>query len=75
VLDDLGTESATAWAREKLYQLLNHRYLANLATVITSNRAPERLDPRIVSRMQERAFAGELLHIRADDYRRTGGKS
>jgi hypothetical protein len=28
VLDDLGTESATAWAREKLYQLFNHRYNA-----------------------------------------------
>ena len=26
VLDDLGTESATPWAREKLFQLLNHRY-------------------------------------------------
>ena len=24
-LDDLGTESATPWAREKLYQLINHR--------------------------------------------------
>ena len=26
ILDDLGTESATAWAKEKLYQLFNHRY-------------------------------------------------
>jgi DNA replication protein DnaC len=70
ILDDLGTESATGWAREKLYQLLNHRYLANLPTVITSNRAPEHLDPRVVSRMQERAFGGELLRISAEDYRR-----
>ncbi len=36
ILDDLGTESATAWAREKLYQLFNYRYNARLATVITS---------------------------------------
>ena len=28
VLDDLSTESATAWAKEKLFQLLNHRYVA-----------------------------------------------
>ena len=26
ILDDLGTESATPWAREKLFQLFNHRY-------------------------------------------------
>ena len=30
ILDDLGTESATAWAREKLYQLFNYRYNARL---------------------------------------------
>ena len=28
VLDDLGTESATPWAREKLFQFFNHRYAA-----------------------------------------------
>jgi DNA replication protein DnaC len=70
VLDDLGTESATGWAREKLYQLLNHRYLANLPTIITSNRSPESLEPRVVSRMHQRAFQGELLRISAEDYRR-----
>ena len=37
VLDDLSTESATAWAKEKLFQLLNHRYVAGLPTVITSS--------------------------------------
>jgi DNA replication protein DnaC len=36
VLDDLGTESATAWAKEKLFQLLNYRYDAMLPTVITA---------------------------------------
>lgn len=70
VLDDLGTESAAGWAREKLYQLLNHRYLANLPTVITSNRAPDSLEQRVVSRMHQRAYRGELLRISAEDYRR-----
>jgi DNA replication protein DnaC len=37
VLDDLGTESATPWAREKLFQLFNHRYSARLPTVITTS--------------------------------------
>lgn len=51
VLDDLGTESATAWAREKLYQLFNHRYNARLATVITTAVPIEQIDPRLASRM------------------------
>jgi DNA replication protein DnaC len=36
ILDDLGTQSATPWAREKLYQILNYRYNAELPTVITT---------------------------------------
>jgi DNA replication protein DnaC len=51
VLDDLGTESATAWAREKLYQLFNFRYNARLPTVITTAVRIEDLDPRLASRM------------------------
>ena len=42
VLDDLGAQSATPWAREKLHQLLNYRYNAELPTVITV--AKENLD-------------------------------
>jgi DNA replication protein DnaC len=70
VLDDLGTESATAWAREKLYQLINHRYNEQLPTIVTTNRPFDTLDGRIVSRMAQLAFRGEVLQIHADDYRR-----
>lgn len=51
VLDDLGTESATAWAREKLYQLFNHRYNARLPTIITSATPIDEIDPRLAARM------------------------
>ncbi len=51
VLDDLGTQSATPWAREKLYQILNHRYVAGLPTVITTANSIEEVDPRVRSRM------------------------
>lgn len=51
VLDDLGTESATAWAREKLYQLFNYRYSAHLPTVITMAMPIEEIDPRLATRM------------------------
>jgi DNA replication protein DnaC len=51
VLDDLGTESATKWAREKLYQLFNYRYNARLPTVITTATPIDDLDPRLATRM------------------------
>ncbi len=56
VLDDLGTQSATAWAREKLFQLFNHRYNAQLPTVITTASLVEDVEPRISSRMLDTRF-------------------
>jgi len=71
VLDDLGTESSTPWAREKLYQILNHRYNCRLPTVITTNRDLRQIDERIVSRMSDCALC-TMIEIKADDYRRRG---
>ena len=51
ILDDLGTESATSWAREKLYQLFNYRYNARLPTVITTATPIDEIDPRLATRM------------------------
>lgn len=51
VLDDLGTQSMTAWVKEKLYQLFNHRYNAQLPTVITTSDSLDEMDDRIRSRM------------------------
>ena len=36
VLDDLGTESATPWAQEKLFQIINYRYNFQFPTVFTT---------------------------------------
>ena len=47
----MSTESATAWAKEKLFQLLNHRYVAGLPTVITSSSTIEKIDERIRARI------------------------
>jgi DNA replication protein DnaC len=51
VLDDLGTESASPWAREKLYQLFNYRYNTRLPTVITMAQQVDEVDPRLRTRM------------------------
>jgi DNA replication protein DnaC len=51
ILDDLGTESATKFAREKLYQLFNYRYNARMPTVITSATHIDEIDPKLASRL------------------------
>jgi DNA replication protein DnaC len=51
VLDDLGTESASPWAQEKLYQLFNHRYNARLPTIVTMAQTVDEVDPRLRTRM------------------------
>jgi DNA replication protein DnaC len=56
VLDDFGTQSGTPWAREKLEQLLNHRYNNRLATVIVLAVAIEELEERVRTRLADRDF-------------------
>lgn len=71
VLDDLGTESATPWAREKLYQLFNYRYNARLATVITTATPIDELDPKLATRMLDGSRCTFFL-IEAPSYRGSG---
>jgi DNA replication protein DnaC len=66
ILDDLGAENLTAWASEQLFVLLNARYLAELATVLTSNDRPEALPARWQSRIAEQA---QIIWMPVSDYR------
>lgn len=71
VLDDLGTESPTPWAQEKLYQLINHRYLHKLCTVITTNNDLQEIDARIHSRLVDRSLTVSVNLSRVPDFRRS----
>jgi len=51
ILDDLGAQSSTPWAKEKLDQLLNHRFSNQLPTVIVSIVPIEELEERIRTRL------------------------
>jgi DNA replication protein DnaC len=68
ILDDLGTQNATSWAQEKLYQVFNHRYNAQLSTVITTNQDLSDIDPRLRSRLLHIDFV-EQVRILAPDFR------
>ena len=52
VLDDLGAQSASPWAQEKLFQVINHRYNNALPTVITVRGPVQRLDETLRTRFE-----------------------
>lgn len=67
ILDDLGTENATPWAKEKLFQILDYRYTARMPTVITTSKPIEKLDERIASRLLDTRRC-EIIAITARSY-------
>jgi len=73
ILDDFGAESETAWANEKLYQLLNYRTDTALPTVITTNLKLEDFEERLHSRLANRLI-GKIVKNAAPDFRRGAGE-
>ena len=67
ILDGLGAHSSTPWAEEKLQQVINHRFNAELPTVITTANDLEELDPYIRSRLET---AGLNRIVRTGQYAR-----
>lgn len=53
VLDDLGVQSDTAWAKEKLDQLLTFRFNNELPTVVVTASTMEQLDDRLRTRLTD----------------------
>lgn len=68
VLDDFGTQNATPWAQEKLFQIVNYRYINHLPMVVTTNLALEEIEGRISSRLQDPGLVTRV-EITAPDYR------
>lgn len=69
VMDDFGTQNATPWAQEKLFQIINSRYINKLPTVITTNLILDEIESRIRSRLQDADFV-KYVRLTAPDYRR-----
>lgn len=65
ILDDIGAESGTEWARAKLDQIIDFRYIRELDTVFTTNESVQRLGMRISSRIAE----GNIVKLATPDYR------
>ena len=72
VMDDFGEQSTTPWAREKLYQVINYRYNARLATVITTRYSLQEILEEIESSISSRLVDPKIstpFNIRVPDYR------
>ena len=75
VLDDLGSQSGTPWAQEKLFQVFNHRFNALLPTVITVRGPLPRLEDVIRTRMEVEGFSSvySLGHRNIELLKEVGG--
>lgn len=70
ILDDLGAENPSEWANEKLFQLLNYRYVNRLPTIVTTNVPLDDLDPRVRSRLADENVM-RAANLQVPDYRTT----
>ena len=68
ILDDFGEQSATPWAQEKLYQVINYRYNARLPIVITTTYSLDEIESPVSSRLADPRLS-LVLNIMAPDYR------
>jgi DNA replication protein DnaC len=59
IIDDFGVEKITDWVREKMYEIINERYLANRPTIFTANSDIKDLpyDERITNRIEQMCVA------------------
>lgn len=74
IMDDFGTQNATPWAQEKLFQIINLRYINHLPLVITTNMLLEQIEGRIRSRLEDPELVTRVF-IQAPDYRRPADDS
>lgn len=69
-LDDLGVVKASDWVRDRLYTLVNRRYVAGRPIIVTMNEGWEALGRRLGQRITSR-LGGASLEVRfeGEDYR------
>jgi DNA replication protein DnaC len=70
VLDDLGAQQSSAWANEKLLQILDYRATVPLSTIITAiPKEFQELDERLRSRLSDAQLVTPVIFEKAKDFR------
>lgn len=73
VLDDFGGHSSTAWAQEKLYQILNYRHSNRMPTVFTMGSPVEGMETRLQTRLADPEVS-VMCSLGAQRYRGLSGQ-
>ncbi|MEE2884148.1 MAG: ATP-binding protein [Chloroflexota bacterium] len=63
VLDELDLHTSTPWAHEKLLQIINYRYSAELPTIVTTSSELKQIDPYIRTRLENSGVIISLENI------------
>jgi len=75
-LDELDKVNGTAWAEERIHQLLDTRYTMAVReqalTIIASNTGTDELDGYLVSRLYDRRISN-VIHVNGPDARKVVG--
>ena len=61
ILDDLGAEKVSDWTAERLYSIVNDRWLAERPTIATTNTDPRRLPEAAGERLASRLLGGAVI--------------
>lgn len=64
VIDDLGAERPTDWTAERLYLVVNRRWLDERPTIVTTNLESKDLAAEVGSRMFSRIVGSDAVGIR-----------
>ena len=65
ILDDFGAEHGTAWAKAKLDQIVDYRYVHQKPLIATTNLTLDQLAERVADRLSE----GTLIQLMGDSFR------
>lgn len=60
IIDDLGTEFATAFSNAAIYNIINSRIMMNLPTIISTNLSMRELEKSYTSRMVSRIIGNNI---------------
>lgn len=70
IIDDFGIEKVKDWIGERLYHIINSRYINNAITIFTSNLPVDALeyDDRVTNRIKEKCFPLAFPNESVRDY-------
>ncbi len=67
ILDDVGVDGGSNWSKDKLFQILDFRYVTQMPTIVTTSRALEELDGRLSIRFLDDRLC-ERLALEVEPY-------